>query len=143
MHKIYWYGFKRQLHEFYLLLRSENIIDCGAEDFLPHFTGKKLAIEDDYTSKIKWRGSIEAMQAVISHLAEKRFLQGEDTDLKIFKPHFRVTGELTKNRERLLLKKLELLFPATSGYRCKERLFYKARNKESLSKLLAEINIGH
>lgn len=142
MHKIYWYGFKRQLHEFYLLLHSENIIECGAEEFLPHFTGKKLAIESDYTSKIKWQGSISLMQAVIAHLAEKRFLQGEDTDLKIFKSHFRITRELTKTRERQLQKKLELLFPATSGYRCKERLFYKARNKESLSKLLAELNIG-
>ncbi len=81
------------------------------------------------------------MQAIIDHLAEKRFLQNEDTELKVFKSHFRVTAGLNEPRQRLLEKKLELLFPATSGYRCKERLFYKARNKDSLSKLLTELNI--
>ena len=141
MHKIYWYGFKRQLHEFYFLLHSENIINCDVDEFLPHFTGKKLAIENDYTSKIKWHGSVESMQAVIGHLAEKRFLQREDTELRVFRSHFRVTGGSGKTRKGLLRKKLGLLFPATSGYRCKERLFYKARNKDSLSKLLTELNI--
>ena len=142
MHKIYWYGFKRQLIEFYQLLRSENIIDCDIDEFFSHFTGKKLAIEDDYTSKIKWQGSAESMQIIIDHLAGMRFLQGEDTDLKIFQSHFRVTPEPNKVRQKLLRKKLEFLFPATSGYRCKERLFYKARNKnESLSKLLNDLNL--
>lgn len=143
MHKIYWYGFKRQLHEFYHLLRSENVIICDVDEFFSHFTGKKLAIENDYSSKIKWQGSVESMQAVIHHLAEKRFLQGEDTELKVFKSHFRVTAESNKTQQRSLRKKLELLFPATSGYRCKERLFYKARNKkDSLTKLLSELGIS-
>lgn len=141
MHKIYWYGFKRQLYEFYLLLRSQNIISCDVDEFFSHFTGKKLAIENDYNSKIKWQGGVESMQVIIDHLAEKRFLQNEDTELKVFRSHFRVTAELNKTQLGLLQKKLELLFPATSGYRCKERLFYKARNKDSLSKLLTELNI--
>jgi len=81
------------------------------------------------------------MQAIIHHLAEKRFLQNEDTELKVFKSHFRVTAELNKTQLGLLRNKLELLFPTTSGYRCKERLFYKARNKSGISKILAELNI--
>ena len=142
MHKIYWYGFKRQLLEFYHLLRSENFIACDVDEFFSHFTGKKLAIEEDYNSKMKWQGNADSMQTIVRHLAEKRFLQGEDTELKVFKSHFRVTGELNKTRQNYLQKKLELLFPATSGYRCKERLFYKARNKEeSISKLLKDLNI--
>jgi hypothetical protein len=141
MNKIYWYGFKRQLLEFCHLLRSENIIACDVDEFFSHFTGKKLAIENDYNSKIKWLGGVESMQVIIHHLAEKRFLQNEDAELKVFRSHFRVTAELNKTRQGHLRNKLELLFPATSGYRCKERLFYKARNKESISKLLTELNI--
>jgi hypothetical protein len=141
MHKIYWYGFKRQLYEFYHLLSSENIISCGVDEFFSHFTGKKLAIENDYISKIKWQGGVESMQVIIHHLAEKRFLQQDDTELKVFKSHFRVTAKSNKMEQRLLRKKLELLFPATSGYSCKERLFYKARNKDSISKLLNDLNI--
>ena len=139
MHKIYWYGFKRQLIEFYHLLLSENLIDCNIDEFFPHFTGKKLAIEDDYTSKIKWLGNIDSMQVIIDHLAAKRFLQGEDTQLKVFKSHFRIT-DLNKIQNKRLQKKLDFLYPETSGYRCKERLFYKSRNKTPLSKILAEIN---
>ena len=141
MQKIYWYGFKRQLNEFYLILRSENIITCDVGEFFSHFTGKKLAIEEDYSSKIKWQGSLESMQAVIDHLAEKRFLQKEDTELKVFRSHFRITNELPGTKQKSFLRKLTLLFPEPSGYRCKERLFYKARNKNSLSKLLSELNI--
>lgn len=81
------------------------------------------------------------MQAIIDHLAEKRFLQNEDTNLKVFRSHFRVTVGSDKTQLGLLRKKLELLFPATSGYRCKERLFYKARNKSGISKLLNNLNI--
>lgn len=141
MHKIYWYGFKRQLNEFYLILRSENIITCEVDEFFSHFTGKKLAIENDYTSKIKWQGSLDLMRSVIDHLAEKRFLQNEDTELEVFRSHFRVTNEIPASKQKPFLEKLALLFPETSGYRCKERLFYKARNKEPLSKLLSHLKI--
>ena len=140
MKKIYWYGFKRQLIEFYNLLLSQNLIDCDIDEFLPHFTGKKFAIEEDYTSKIKWLGNADSIQLIIDHLTAKRFLQGEDTKLKIFKSHFRIPTDSKKTHLKLLQKKLEILYPETSGYRCKERLFYKARNRDSLTKLLAEIN---
>lgn len=141
MHKIYWYGFKRQLNEFYLLLRAEEIISCTLDEFFSHFTGKKLAIEDDYTTKIKWHGNAASMQTVIDHLAEMRFLQKEDTQLKVFRTHFRVTED--KINTKHLKKKLQLLFPATSGYRCKERLFYKARNKSTpITKLFSDLNLN-
>ncbi len=140
MHKIYWYGFKRQLQEFYRLLRSENIITCDIDEFFAHFTGKKLAIENDYTSKIKWNGTVDSMQTVINHLAEMRFLQKEDTELKVFQSHFSITQ--SKINSKRLKENLQLLFPATSGYRCKERLFYKARNKSTtITKLLTDLNI--
>lgn len=139
MHKIYWYGFKRQLIEFYHLLLSQNLIDCDLDEFFPHFTGKKLAIEYDYTSKLKWLGNVDSIQLIIDHLTAKRFLQGEDTQLKTFKSHFRIPADSVKPNNKRLLKKLEFLYPETSGYRCKERLFYKARNKIPLSKLLNEL----
>lgn len=141
MHKIYWYGFKRQLNEFYLFLRSEGVISCAMDEFFSHFTGKKLAIEDDYTTKIKWHGNAASMQTVIDHLADMRFLQKEDTELKTFRTHFSVTED--KINTKLLKKKLQLLFPATSGYRCKERLFYKVRNKSTpITKLFSDLNLN-
>jgi hypothetical protein len=141
MHKIYWYGFKRQLNEFYLLLRAEGIISCALDEFFSHFTGKKLAIEEDYTSKIKWHGNLASMEIVIDHLAAMRFLQKEDTELKVFASHFRITED--KINIKQLQKNLELLFPATSGYRCKERLFYKARNKSTpITKLFSDFNLN-
>ena len=141
MHKIYWYGFKRQLIEFYHMLLSQNLIDCDLDEFFPHFTGKKLAIEDDYTSKIKWLGNIDSMKLIIDHLSAKRFLQGEDTQLKTFKSHFRLSADSNKPDLKRLQKKLDFLYPETSGYRCKERLFYKDRNKTPLSKLLIELSM--
>ena len=141
MHKIYWFGFKRQLIEFYHLLLSQNLIDCDIDEFFPHFTGKKLAIEEDYSSKIKWLGNADSMQLIIGHLTSKRFLQGEDTQLKTFKSHFRLSADSINSNHKRLQKKLDFLYPETSGYRCKERLFYKARNKTPMSKLLNELSI--
>ncbi len=84
-------------------------------------------------------GNTDSMQLIIDHLTSKKFLQGEDTQLKTFKSHFRISANSNIPQLKPLLKKLDFLYPETSGYRCKERLFYKARNKTPLSKILTEL----
>jgi hypothetical protein len=38
-------------------------------------------------------------------------------------------------------KKLDVLFPAETGYRCKQRLYYRARNITNLSVVLENLGI--
>jgi hypothetical protein len=149
--KIYWYGFTRQLKELYYLLLYENYISCGWDDFFTHFTGKKFSETPAYSVKIKWKGEMYLLALTINHLMEKGFLQfPQDEVISVVKIHFTSINkgdfdkyEMYQNKHsaKKLKLKLEALFPATSGYRCKTRLFYKARNKQPQKSVLEKLGI--
>jgi len=124
--KIYWYGFTRQLKELYYLLTYEKFISCGWDEFFTHFTGKKFTITLNPKSKLKWEGEKDLLVLIVNHLVEKRFLDSE-----AMTEHFKFYQKnKTKSSAKKLQVRLGALFPATSGYRCKERLFYRVRNKD-------------
>jgi hypothetical protein len=131
--KIYWYGFTRQLKELFYLLRHEKLISCEWDEFFTHFTGKKFTLTQKPKTKLTWNGEKYLLAVITAHLIEKRFLDSDN-----LKEHFEnikdSKNEFEKNKNKpsskKLQKKLDYLFPATSGYRCKERLFYRGRNKQ-------------
>jgi hypothetical protein len=139
--KIYWYGFKRQLKELYYLLFAEGCISCSWDEFSVHFTGKKFGAERNYTKKLKWGKNENHLNSLINYLTEKGFLRDSENVLKHF--NYVSNSAIKKNRNPRKQKrgeefqfKLSRLFPASSGYRCKERLYYKARNKEPMNSVL-------
>jgi|SRR4030095_11346901 len=149
--KIYWYGFTRQLNELYSLLFFERFISCEWDEFFTHFTGKKFTITPEPKRKLKWKGDKYSLALILSHLIEKRFLNSSfEENITIMKRHFEnfsgpVLNEFEKNKKKPAAKRLQLkidsLFPATSGYRCKERLFYRARNKKPQPEVLKNSGI--
>lgn len=143
--KIYWNGFKRQLVELYYLLLWEKCISCELDEFISHFTGKKFRLEMKYSGKLKWNSDPEVLTQLIKHLIDKRFLDKNFVaDYKnILTEHFADIAEPdiemdTENNSsaKAFKLKLDLLFPENSGYRCKERLFYKQRNQQRISEVL-------
>lgn len=145
--KIFWYSFIRQLKELYFLLFTQKYISCGIDEFMSHFTGKKWKNEFQTSEKeIKWNSDKYLLILLINYLTEKGFLK-TGSDLK---KHFDNIGksavsEYTKNKNttkaKKLRKKLETLFPETTGLRCKQRLYYRYRNKESMSSVLQNCGI--
>jgi hypothetical protein len=132
--KIYFNGFTRQLKELYYLLSYEGYIACDIDEFFTHFTGKKFTPTEKPKVKLEWNEEKYLIALLVNHLIEKRFLDDD-----IMKTHFTgvsdaALNQYNENKNSASAKKLQILlnnlFPATSGYRCKERLFYKARNKE-------------
>jgi hypothetical protein len=149
--KIYWNCFTRQIKELYFLLQSEGCINCGLDEFLKHFTGKKITDLGKPGGKIKWLKDNQLLSVLASHLTEKGFLDGtSEENVKILLEHFIgndkpaiinfETVEKSIETGKFQLK-LEALFPATSGYRCKTRLFYKARNKQPQKSVLEKLGI--
>jgi len=143
--KIYWNGFKRQLIELYYLLLRERYISCELDDFISHFTGKKFRLEMKYANKLKWNSEPELITQMVKHLIDKRFLDKNfAADYKnILIEHFAdiadpdIEKDIQNNETtRVFQQKLNLLFPENSGYRCKERLYYKQRNQQRLSAVL-------
>jgi hypothetical protein len=143
--KIFWFCFIRQLKELYFLLYSQKFISCSIEEFIPHFTGKKWGDDQEkYKGKIKWSGEGYLLKILEDHLTEKGFLEAGNS----FAKHFD-TGKSTIDYEtnrnssaaKSFRKRLEVLFPETTGLRCKQRLFYRYRNKEGMPAVLKHSGI--
>lgn len=131
-----------------MLLLAEGLIDCSYDDFLSHFTGKKFP-DAVYSAKVKWYGSTKSLSAMFEYLAEMGFVNTGDVKVygiiipgisldEMKKEHFEIInqGKLSKIS---FTEKLQKLFPAATAYRCKTRLFYKARNKQAIAKVISEI----
>jgi hypothetical protein len=133
--KIYWYCFKRQCREFYELLSVYNLISCCLDEFMSHFTGKKF-YDDDIKpgEKINWHGSEKLLNDTAAHLAEKGFIDKELGSSKAMEEHFTYSRQSVVKSEEYY-DSLCKLFPETTGYRCKTRLFYKERNKKPMKEL--------
>ena len=130
INKIYWYCFKRQCREFYEILVLYKLISCRLEVFMSHFTGKKFYDDDiSMSDKIKWNGSKELLNATYKYLAEMGFIDKNIDSLNAMEQHFK-HEEVPKAVNSKFLLSLKALFPETTGYRCKTRLFYKERNKK-------------
>lgn len=141
--KIYWYCFKRQCREFYELLTVYKLISCSLDDFLSHFTGKKFYDEEiKISAKLKWYGDEKLLNETAHCLSEKGFIDKELGSPKAFKEHF---SYLNRPNEvsRKYYSSLKALFPETTGYRCKTRLFYKERNKMGLIDVLIKCGISN
>jgi hypothetical protein len=129
--KIYWYCFKRQCREFYELLRVYKLISCSLEEFMSHFTGKKFYDDEVKTgAKLLWYGDEKILNKTASWLAEKGFIDKESGSYKAMEKHFKFSDIPTVISKKFPVS-LKALFPETTGYRCKTRLYYKERNKKS------------
>lgn len=141
MRKIFWYCFKRQCREFYELLSAYRLISCGIEEFMSHFTGKKFYDEEVKTgAKLKWYGDETMLNETAGYLAEKGFIDIELGSSKAMEEHFSYSSTpaaISKD----FTESLTALFPASTGYRCKTRLYYKERNKKSMNAVLKECGI--
>lgn len=129
-----------------MLLAAEKLIACSEEEFNKHFTGKKFPELPAYSVKIKWYGGTESLNMTLEYLAEKGFVITKDVKIYGFiiegksvtdmmREHFKIS-EPRKVSKKSFNEKLKKLFPETTAYRCKTRLYYKARNKSSLSNVL-------
>jgi hypothetical protein len=134
-----------------MLLASEELIDCSYDDFLKHFIGKKIYSNSENITKIKWYGGGDILTSMLKYLAEKGFVSF--TDMKIYnfiiigislndivREHFKI-AEVRKINKKSFAEKLRNLFPETTSYRCKTRLYYKARNKQSISSVLESCGV--
>lgn len=129
--KIYWYCFKRQCREFYELLTLYKLISCSLVEFMSHFTGKKFYDEEIKTgAKLQWHADEKLLNETAMYLAEKGFLDNELGSSKALEEHFSYSDEPFEIGIEFF-ESLKKLFPETTGYRCKTRLYYKERNKKS------------
>ena len=99
---------------------------------MSHFTGKKFHDEEiDISAKLLWHGDETMLNDTARYLAEKGFIDRELGSSKAMEEHFKYPDKPgVINKE--YYKSLCALFPETTGYRCKTRLFYKERNKKSI-----------
>jgi len=127
-------------------------ISCDEGEFLSHFTGKKFRVNEKSGGKVIWNGEKYLLIVVLHHLTDKGFLQikFDKDDIVFLSDHFAglLPGDYEKYkrlknsaRAKKIRSKLECLFPETSGLRCKQRLYYRARNKASMSKVLGECGV--
>jgi len=138
MKKIYWYCFKRQCREFYELLEIYKLISCSLDEFMSHFTGKKFYDEDiKIGEKLEWYGEETLLDETARYLAEKGFIDTELGSSKAMEEHFSYSDTPAAVSKNSSLS-LKTLFPETTGYRCKTRLYYKERNKKSMKAVLKE-----
>jgi hypothetical protein len=128
-----------------MLLTAEKLIECDETEFHKHFTGKKFPELPAYKAKINWYGGEGILTAMLDYLAEKGFVSTKDIKIygenvpgysvnDMIKEHFKI--EAPDKSSRKFIPKLEKLFPETTAYRCKTRLYYKARNKTSMNLVL-------
>jgi len=128
--KIYWYCFKRQCREFYELLAVYKLISCSLDEFMSHFTGKKFYDDEiKIGAKIEWYGDEKLLNETAQYLAEKGFIDKEPGSSKAMEEHFKFSDIPNVTGKKFLIS-LKALFPETTGYRCKTRLYYKERNKK-------------
>lgn len=129
--KIYWYCFKRQCREFYELLTIYKLISCSLDEFMSHFTGKKFYDEEiTIGAKLVWNGDEKLLDETAMYLSEKGFIDKEMGSSKAFEEHFEFSDTPAEINKKYP-ESLKALFPETTGYRCKTRLYYKERNKKS------------
>ena len=129
--KIYWYCFKRQCREFYELLAVYKLISCSLDEFMSHFTGKKFYDDEiKLGAKLKWYGDKKSLNETAQYLAEKGFIDKEPGSTKAMEDHFKYSDKPTVMGKKFHVS-LKALFPETTGYRCKTRLYYKERNRKS------------
>ena len=141
MKKIYWYCFKRQCREFYELLEIYKLISCSLDEFMSHFTGKKFYDEDiKIGEKLEWYGEETLLDETARYLAEKGFIDKDLGSSIAMEEHFSYSNTNSPISKKFLLS-LKTLFPETTGYRCKTRLYYKERNKISMKAVLKECGI--
>lgn len=134
--RIYWYCFKRQLVELYYLLYSEKLVLCNIDEFTSHFTGKKWPEHPNkFSGKIKWNGEKSLLVSLINYLTEKGFIEGS------FSNHFNYGSDSKHQNTRRFINSLKQLFPEKTGYRCKTRLYYRERNKHTISMVLKKCRI--
>ena len=131
--KIYWYCFKRQCREFYELLAVYKLISCSLQEFMSHFTGKKFYDDEiKIGAKLLWYGDEKCLNQTVLYLAEKGFIDKELGSSKAMEKHFKYSDKPTVISKKFPVS-LKVLFPETTGYRCKTRLYYKERNKKSIN----------
>ncbi|NOS83637.1 MAG: hypothetical protein HOP31_00725 [Ignavibacteria bacterium] len=129
--KIYWYCFKRQCREFYELLAVYKLISCSLDEFMSHFTGKKFYDDEiKIGAKLQWHRDEKLLNEIAQYLAEKGFIDKELGASKAMEEHFEYSDKPTVTGKKFHVS-LKALFPETTGYRCKTRLYYKERNKKS------------
>ncbi|MEO8514627.1 MAG: hypothetical protein ABI543_13790 [Ignavibacteria bacterium] len=130
--KIYWYCFKRQCREFYELLAVYNLISCSLDEFMSHFTGKKF-YDDEIKpgAKLIWYGDEKVLNETAMYLSEKGFIDKELNTSRAMERHFKYSDKPSVISKKFP-DKLKALFPETTGYRCKTRLYYKERNKKPI-----------
>ena len=128
--KIYWYCFKRQCREFYQLLTAYKLISCNLDEFMSHFTGKKFYDDEiKIGRKLLWYGDVKLLNGTASWLAEKGFIDKEFGSSEAMEKHFKYSDKPIVISKKFH-ESLKTLFPETTGYRCKTRLYYKERNKK-------------
>jgi hypothetical protein len=144
--KIYWFCFKQQLRELYYLLYFERFIRCKIDEFISHFTGKKFIIDKKYSGKLSWNKEKYLLLLVANHLFEKKFI----ADADLLKKHFddipaaaeeQYNRLKNKSEAKRLQQKLDILFPIETGYRCKQRLYYRHRNKQNEFAILGKCGV--
>jgi hypothetical protein len=150
-HRLYWYGYKRQLTELYYLLKIDNYISCDKDEFVNHFAGKKWGkTTKKYIGKLTWNRSKYLLILLIHHLVEKKFFDYSSKDIHVLKKHFNdITGLVLKQPDRYKKNtiskrfeaKLGCLFPESTGFRCKERRYYLFRNNENIFVVLKKCGI--
>ncbi|HAX49756.1 MAG TPA: hypothetical protein PK605_09030 [Ignavibacteria bacterium] len=134
--KIYWYCFKRQCWEFYELLTLYKLISCSRDEFMSHFTGKKFHDDEIHIGDlILWHGSETLLDLTARYLAEKGFIDKEIGSSNPFEDHFSYSDIPAVSSKKFLIS-LKTLFPETTGYRCKTRLYYKKRNRTALKEII-------
>ena len=105
---------------------------------MSHFTGKKFYDDEiKLNAKLEWYGDETLLNETARYLAEKGFIEKDLGSSKAMEEHFRYSDTPAAVSKNFSLS-LKTLFPETTGYRCKTRLYYKERNKISMNAVLKE-----
>jgi hypothetical protein len=100
---------------------------------MSHFTGKKFYDDEiKIGAKLLWYGDEKLLNETASWLAEKGFIDKELGSSKAMEKHFKFSDKPTVISKKFSVS-LKALFPETTGYRCKTRLYYKERNKKPIN----------
>ena len=105
---------------------------------MSHFTGKKFYDEEiKIGEKLEWYGKETLLDETARYLAEKGFIDKDLGSSIAMEEHFRYSDTPAAVSKNFSLS-LKTLFPETTGYRCKTRLYYKERNRKSMNAVLKE-----
>lgn len=108
---------------------------------MSHFTGKKFYDEEiKIGAKLEWNGNKKVLHETTGYLAEKGFIDKKFCSSESIEEHFSYSNTHSPISKKFL-SSLKALFPETTGYRCKTRLYYKERNRTSMNVVLEECGI--